>query len=707
MWVLLVAVAGFATMGTFAVLEPEQPGQWRRAFLKAAIVHGVAIILVTELLSVWQALTVATVAGFWLLGAVVASYSFVRVSVRRSERQLGNQFRHLLGYRGRLIAAHWQAMPLLERISAVGIVTTLLITLLTALVAVPNNWDAMVYHMPRVMHWMQNRTVAHYPSVEVRQLAFMPGAGYVITHLQLLAGSDRFANIPQWLAFLGCVLGTSLIAEQLSGRRTAWMAALGCVSLPMAVMQSTTPQTDLFTAFWLLCLAYFVLKPYPDRPPDSRKHQSMAGSAQDAAWVVAALGLGVVSKPTAWIFSIPLVGIFGLRLLCQAWRSYTPVMAVVQAGITTTIVSLASLVLALPSFWRNVQTFGSFTGGSYGTANEQLGPVTVVSNLLKNLASNLPIPGFWNLIDGIHTHWLQVSLDDQRFTLGLSPLTAPFSSPTKALLKVVAPHEDVVGYPVHLLLFGMAVVALGWRWGQLLWERSQSHDRGQCFSVGYLRAMLTQHFHLTGLLWLSTVVVCNFLLVCLLLKWQPWINRLLLPIAVLATPVIADHITRWQAPWRTLLVSGLSVMAVIYALMPMRHPLIPLPVASSEQSASILTLTRRQMYFSGARKDLAIPYQQAVDAVQAMGCTHLGLVLGTEAWEYPFWILLEAALARPIHIQHLNVQNPSKRLIPEGKLSSVCAVVAIDTTIVPDLPGIALLPVLITDHVTVYRAHVN
>ncbi|MDW8200469.1 MAG: hypothetical protein RML75_04580 [Cyanobacteriota bacterium SKYGB_h_bin112] len=698
----MVAVTGFATISTFAVLQPEQSGRWRQAFLKAAIVHGVAIVLVTELLSVWQALTFLTIAGFWLVGAIVAGFSLVRVSIRRSQRQVGNQLRH---QRWRL-AAQWQAMPLLERISAIGIVTTLLITLLTALVAVPNNWDAMVYHMPRVMHWIQNRTVAHYPSVEVRQLAFMPGAGYVISHLQLLAGGDRFANMPQWFAFLGCVLGTSLIAEQVSGKRTAWIAALGCASLPMAVMQSTTPQTDLFTAFWLLCLAYFVLRPYPGQPLSSPKHQSMVGPAQDAAWVAAALGLGIVSKPTAWIFSIPLVGIFGLRLLYHAWRSRNPLVAIIQAGITTAIISLVSLVPALPSFWRNIQTFGSFTGGSHGTTNEQLGLVTLVSNLLKNLASNLPIPGFWHWIDSIHTHWLQVSLDDQRFTLGLSPLTAPFSSPTKALFKVVAPHEDVVGYPVHLLLFGMAAVALAWQWGHLLRERYRNDEQWlpskPCFDV-----MIGQYPHLITLIGLSTVVVINFLLVCLLLKWQPWINRLLLPIAVLAIPVIAYYVASWQAPWRTLLVSGLSAMAVIYALMPMRHPLIPLPVPSSEQSPSILTLTRQQMYFSGARKDLAVPYQRAVDAVQTMGCTRLGLVLGTEAWEYPFWILLKAALAQPIHIQHLNVQNPSKWLIPKGEPASICAVVAIDTTIVPDLPGIALLPVLTTDHVTVYRAHVN
>ncbi len=692
---LLIAASFLATIAIVGLLDPVQLGRWRRSFLKAAILHGVTIVLLTELLSTMRALTSTAIVGFWAVGAIVTLSSLMVLWRRRSQH-------HLLIENSFL--RDWQILPLPERLVIVAVATTLLITVITALLAAPNNWDAMVYHMPRVMHWIQNQTVAHYPSSEVRQLAFMPGAGYVVMQLQLLAGGDRLANLPQGLAFLGCILGTSLMAEQVSGQRTAWIAALVCASVPMAIMQATTPQTDLLTAFWLVCLTYFVwgCQPsHPDHSPLPAGEGQGVGAIlalhQDKFWIAASLSLGIVTKPTAWIFSLPILVVLGLRLTGQHWRSHPPVMALARAGLLTTGVGLASLIPALPSFWRNIQTFGSFSGGDYGTATERLGTVTIASNLLKNLALNLPIPGFWQVVQALHIHWLHIDLDDSALSLNLSPLTATDSSPTEALIKVLAPHEDFVGYPVHLLLFVMAAIALIWQC-LLFWLRNPQPNppksllgsdppksplkRGTSNQSGsvptLLRGARGDQMFRGGIGALATIVVLDFLLVCLLLKWQPWGNRLMLPIAILAAPVIADYVAQWQQPWRRLLLSGLAAMAIVYALTPMRHPLIALPFPSAEQSPSILTLTRSQMYFSGARKQLAAPYQQAAATIQQMGCTSIGFVLGAEAWEYPLWVLLQKASPQPIHIQHLRVNNPSQKWLSASPPIQHCVGITVD-----------------------------
>ena len=44
--------------------------------------------------------------------------------------------------------------------------------------------------------------MARYATNKVLQLIYPPFTEYVMLHLQLLTGSDRFANMVEWLAWL-------------------------------------------------------------------------------------------------------------------------------------------------------------------------------------------------------------------------------------------------------------------------------------------------------------------------------------------------------------------------------------------------------------------------------------------------------------------------------------------------------------------------
>ena len=61
----------------------------------------------------------------------------------------------------------------------------LIITFFTALIYPPNSPDSLSYHMPRVMHWIQNNNVEYYPTSIPRQLFVSPFSEFVILHLQL------------------------------------------------------------------------------------------------------------------------------------------------------------------------------------------------------------------------------------------------------------------------------------------------------------------------------------------------------------------------------------------------------------------------------------------------------------------------------------------------------------------------------------------
>lgn len=650
--VALPVVSFLLVWALFGLLERSYPGRYRVAFLKATLLQGAAIVLLTEGLSLFQQLTRSACISFWALVLPMTAIG------------LGMAWKHQ-NRQNTSLSPFALRLGLVSKVTVIATFLILILTLMTALVSAPNNWDAMVYHLPRVMHWIQQQSVAHYPTHETRQLTLVGGAGYWVTHMYLLSGSDRFSNLVQWLAFVGCIVNVSLLAQNLADRSAAWLAALVCSTIPMAIMQAATPQTDLIAGCWLLAVAYFVL--VVERPTDSSSqltpsysqpwHQFFSHRAglsrPQWLWITVALALAIVTKPTNWVFALPLLGILWLRgweyTQNQELKGFNGFLQSLGQSIA---VGIASLSLTIPSLWRNYQTFGSVFGDlGKQTGNAVIGLRPLLSHALKTLAINLPIPGLWRAVDWLHTHILRLSVADSRFNLGLTPLADPNSGTGEALVKVVAPHEDFVGYPLHLLLLGIAIIAIAF------WQarRSVPVDRRVyllIFAVGF-----------------------NLLSFWFLFKWQPWENRLLLPIALLGVPIIAVYLRQFVRPrWQLLIASGLGLLAIAYALTPIRHPLVALPSGAQEQSPSILTLPREAMYFSGARKELQAPYTVIAQRIQARNCQRVGLVLAGEGWEYPLWVLLQQQA--PVKIRHVAVENPSAQRSPFFPDQDLCAIVS-------------------------------
>ena len=99
--------------------------------------------------------------------------------------------------------------------------------------------------------------MAHYPTHVTRQLWLGPGAEFAIAHLYILTGGDRLANLVQWAAFAGCVIGSAIVAGELGGGpRARALAAIACATLPMAIAQASSTQNDLVASFWVLSLGY-------------------------------------------------------------------------------------------------------------------------------------------------------------------------------------------------------------------------------------------------------------------------------------------------------------------------------------------------------------------------------------------------------------------------------------------------------------------
>lgn len=625
MSIILIAISFVATLAAFLQMGIATNDCFRSSFLKASILHGIIIAVITEELSLSKSLTFEFVVLGWSLFALLNCGILLIWLYQKQRRIRLNQITEE-------IWSNFHRQDISGKIAITAVILILSICLVTALIAPPNNYDSLTYHMPRVMHWIQNRSLAHYPTNNLRQIAFPPGAAYIVTHLQILSGGDRFANLVQWFAFLGSVLGTSLIAKTFGGSQSQAMTALVCASIPMAIMQSTTPQTDLAVSFWLVCFAYFIFR-------------TANYSKFDLFWLSASLGLAILTKPTAIIFGASLLMILGFRLLGRfgGFRSYIKI-ALKSFVITSTIVGM-SLTLSIPSYWRNYQTFNNFLGDDFGTRNETIGLAQLTSKVFRNLALNIPISGAWQFVEIIHEHILKIDVNEPAITWA-GIIFAPIYT-----WLMLTPNEDFVGNPVHLILGFIATVVL----------------------VAY--TIIRKNRQSLKVLNLAGATILGFLLFCLVFKWQIWANRLLLPAFILGAPVTGYFVSSYLSkPMQRTLICLLAAMAVIYSLTPVYHPLIPLPSSwtNVNQSESILLSERKNLYFRGNYKQLN-EYTKFANQVNQNKCTSVGLSLGKDGLEYPLWVIMDLKSLLPFKIKHINVKNQSQDLPPEFTDAELCA----------------------------------
>ena len=223
---------------------------WRSSLLSSAIIWGILVTISTESLSILRLLTLSGILTVWLsIITVLTGIYYQLIKTKKRSFNLSSIDLSLI-----------KRIPPVSLVLLAGITFIVTIVAVIALVAPPNTWDSMTYHMARVVHWIQNRSVIHYPTYFAGQLVYPPFAEYVIMHLQILSDGDRFANLVQWFSMVGSIIGVSLIAKQLGANpRGQIFAAVFCATLPMGILQGSSTQNDYVVTFWLVCLSHYIL----------------------------------------------------------------------------------------------------------------------------------------------------------------------------------------------------------------------------------------------------------------------------------------------------------------------------------------------------------------------------------------------------------------------------------------------------------------
>ncbi|SCF46918.1 hypothetical protein [Micromonospora mirobrigensis] len=644
---VLAPVAALALLS--ALLRPrdaEAVAPVRLAVLRAALAVGAFAVLTVELLGALHALTLPAFALAWLLllavVALAAWWRRVRSGAERIVRARATEVRDFRRTAGRG-----------ELLLAGTVLLLVLVELVVALLASPNNYDSQTYHLPKVEHWVAQRSLEFWPTAIHRQVTIPPGAEYLLLHLRLLTGGDALHNLVQWGAGLGCLLAVTRITAQLGGgRRAQLLTAFVLASTPMVVLQATSTQTDLVVAAWVAGAATLVV--------DGLRRRAGLG---DLLALGAATGLTAVTKTSGLIAVGPLLLLWGvaqLRLARVGASGRTPVDGEAPAGGLrgramagtvggSLLIVLVAAVLVGPFLARETAEFGHPLGPPRlreSIPMERHDPASILVNLARTGHTALDTPLF------PLSRAAATAIDDGARAIGVDPQDRAITFGNERFpVPAWYPDEDRAAFPVAgtLALVG-AVLALA------------RPRRVSPRWAGELRAY-------------AAVAVTTVLLHASLIKWQTWGNRLLLYALVLAIPLAGlwlDALLHRRArPGRRPVAAGLVVAVLAASALAGTLSLVYGYPRRLVGSASVLTSSDWENRFV-RRPQWAAEFRWAAEAVRASGARRVGLGQQYDNWEYPWWVLLREGGGRPPELVALQSVLPDR---PPADPTSVDAIV--------------------------------
>lgn len=548
---------------------------WRLAFLRTAVLWGSYAIISAEILSLPNWITPIGLSLVWLLALslIVGIFSWW---IKRG---------------GALRWPKWQfPSDWLVRLLSLCILVIVLITGLLAWVAPPQAVDSLHYHMSRVAHWAQNKSLRHFATGIEVQNSRSPGAQIIILHFYVLSGGDRLANFVQWFSMVGSLIGVSLLVRQLGGNTLAEILSVTfTASLPMGIAQASSTMTDYVVAFWVVCIASESLRLYKD-----------ATRKRTLVFLSLATGLVLVSKPTSVPYLIP----FAIFTAAVLFKHYGLVKSISRALTTLGLI----LVLNAGYLTRNYYTYDSFFNPQEFSLhkNEVMSLKGLISNLLRNagLQAGTPWPKInkeiYRAITAVHVK-MELDLNDPRTTAhGYFAVGRPNTFETSA------------GNPAHALMALIIFVLL----------------------------IIRFRFFGKGTLIYGLVVVSTFTSFSFMFKWQIWGSRYLLPFFVLIAPLTA-HVLVKSVSQNVVKFMGIALILLSWPWLVGIYSRPLIDEVDMHPVGSVLSESRENLLFANIQK-YEETYITIVDKINEAQCAQIGLMISGASMEYPLWVLLDS-----------------------------------------------------------------
>jgi hypothetical protein len=613
LWLLIVAYRDRLGLGSLSA---------RGSLVIAFLAFQATVAFISEGSSIGHHFDAVTVTVIWalitLVLLVLALPRLARWHPRRARQQVGERL---------------TTLNVEEWVWLAVVVVSFGILAVIAWLYPPSNADSLVYHLTRVVHWVQDRSVAPFATHYLAQIELSPLHEYNMAHLHLLTGgSDRLDGYVQLAAAATCVVGASEVARLLGGsRRAQFMAAVVCVSIPSLILEATSTQNNDFAGAIGIALLVLIL-----------------GWRVERAWAVraTALGLGaglaVLTKGTLPALIAPALLVVAALLVRREVQAGGRAAARRRVAAFIGVAVVAAALVAGPFLLRNFQQFGGPTGPVSGTTINADGNISAgIGNVIRSTAAD-----FWigNGKTGVQTALSKFVLNTTKHwyaALGVKGSNAKYvlGSNTNAFkVQDWTPYARIEEYganPWQVLLILFTILML------VVWVALA--DRS-------LRLPLV----------LAAGLVLGYVLLTGAARWSAFNVRYQVPLLVAWSPLIALVLAKLWRPVGIIVLVGLVVAATPALLNNLHrsllHPAFPFT-------------NRLQPYFldTGRAGGLKVPsgqYDAALTAVAQSGCNRLG----ETNWifvEYPIWAGL-----RDLHwdgtIEHVDVHNESKQFEKKG-----------------------------------------
>jgi hypothetical protein len=601
-------------------------GLTKRAALTIAFaLFQLLTVVIMEVTSIGHHLTRSSVTVAWIVVVIVvavATFPDVVRLVRQARRPA----------RIRL-----PAMSLLEWAALGAILGIFGCLVATALLYRPSNTDSMAYHLARIEHWIQDRSVASFPAHWLAQIELAPLAEYNLATLHLLQSSDRLDGFVELTAAAICVVGASELARRLGlSRYGQVLTAVLVATIPSLILEATSTTNNVFAAAVAVTALVVITSPMT---PNSWLRRGVA--------VGVVLALLELAKGTLLPEIAPILVVLGVAAAVRGWLEMGLGVLAPRVILGALLAAGTAALIAGPFLARNVALFGSPVGplsrltiekhptlaGGAGNVIRSASAQFLIGNGhdVEHDVSVFAVGSFRRLYD-------LLGQNPTNFDYELGPNPSAFHSGN---FSVLTRFEDVGADPWQVVLILVSLMVLG---------------------LGVMARRTSLRFPLV----LAIAASCGFILFTGAARWSIYANRYYIPLLVIWTPLIALVLSRVHR------VIGLAVVAfLLVACAPQvfdnySRPLLHPFRFTSALEPYFITAGRKQ-----AVEAKAAAYADITRTVARSSCRQVGLA-NLVYVEYPVWVGLKDAGWHGT-VSDIDVLNASRVL--ERKRFSPCALI--------------------------------